>query len=138
CPGTFALASAVRIDLPPTGLSSCCWRRPEHAGAFGSGIWTRRRQERAFAPRGRAQLPTNAPPWHHARPQRLVTRGPPACSSAILRGVALHLTCKGTQQARLLLQVIQSMLQHVANADHADQTISLLHRQMPDVARQHC
>jgi hypothetical protein len=71
-------------------------------------------------------------------PRAQVAQGPPACSSAILRGAALHLTCKGAQQVRLLLQVIQSMLQYVANADHADQTIAFFHRQVPDVAGQHC
>src|SRR5262245_9347047 len=47
------------------------------------------------------------------------------------------MTCKGTQQVRLLLQVIQSMLQHVANADHADQPVAFFDGQMTDVAGEH-
>jgi len=76
-------------------------------------------------------------PGHDAHPLRVQPARALLLMSSILRGITLHMTCKSAQQVRLLLQVIQSMLQHVANADHADQPIAFFHGQMADVAGQH-
>jgi hypothetical protein len=48
--------------------------------------------------------------------------------------LAVGLTGKRAQQAGFLLQLIDPEVQDVANADHADQTVAVLHRQVSHIA----
>ena len=52
-------------------------------------------------------------------------------------GIAVRMTCECAEQVGLLLQLIQPMVQDIANADHSDKVISIFDGQVANVSRQH-
>jgi hypothetical protein len=57
-------------------------------------------------------------------------------SSSILR-ITVCLACKRPQLIGLLLEFIDAHVQHVANADHADDAVPVLYRNVANISCQH-